>query len=121
MKPPKIIYFLLGALPTESELEEVAQLGVKVAYRNVQYIDVDHFPEECDGVAGLVPSNYSDKPSAVDALEEYHASAEARRKLVGDEPAPLQEAIKMMKPVITPVVKNPAIKPPKAGGWKGGK
>lgn len=92
MKQPKILFFIAGFAPTEEERELAASLGeeVQVSYRNAQFIDPEHRPEQCDGVASVIPmpEPYAKHPTAEDALAGWKEAVAKRRSLVGDKPAP---------------------------------
>ena len=53
----KILFFIAGPVPTEAERAEASEIVGNVVFRNVKFA-ADENPEQCDGVAGLVPDNY---------------------------------------------------------------
>ena len=54
----KILFFIRGACPTDSEREQAAAISGRVVFRNAQFADSESC-EQCDSVAGLVPANYA--------------------------------------------------------------
>lgn len=90
LKQPKIIFFIDGPVPSETEKLDAFDLGVPVQFRNAQH--VTRVEEDCDGVAGNVPAPYAKHASAEDALKAYKAEVKkARAKLLevgGKAPKP---------------------------------
>lgn len=118
---PVILFFLAnGGQPTEDELEFIKKgraEGVVIAPRNRLFVTADHKPEPHDAVHAFdpehVPAIYAESKKIDEALKEFLAEKEARRKLVGDDQAPPP-----------PEVKKPAAQPkpdPSGGGWKNNK
>ncbi len=61
----KIIYFTASAVPTEDERSAIAAINASIHTLNVSNSSVDNglgTIEECDFVAGTVPSEYEGKP-----------------------------------------------------------
>lgn len=57
---PRILFFIEGAVPSESEMNEAKGMPGNVSFRNASLVDPigDSALEECDGVAGKVPPRY---------------------------------------------------------------
>lgn len=90
MKPARILFFIVGAMPTADDYEAAEAIGANVSFRNASAVPPDGALEECDGVAGAVPARYAEafKPAA-EAVEAFKAAAAAKRKASGDVPAPV--------------------------------
>lgn len=56
----KGLYFILGAVPLKSELEEAEKLGI-TAFRNIERV-ADTAVEDAEKVAGAWPKHYKDLP-----------------------------------------------------------
>lgn len=54
----KIIYFIMGAMPTDAQYDEGEKLGA--VFRNANHCGDDVNPEKCDQVIGAVPDSYKD-------------------------------------------------------------
>ncbi len=75
-KWPRILFFILGALPTAEEVGEAEALGFNVVFRNALLVPAEGALEACDGVAGEVPERYAAAfPSAEEVLEEFKAGS----------------------------------------------
>ena len=61
-----ILYFILGAMPTQKQYDEGEKLGAK--FRNANHCGDDVNPEKCDQVIGAVPNRYKDL-KGVEVLE----------------------------------------------------
>lgn len=54
----KILFFINGAVPTESDKAQAASISGRVVFRNAQFANSESC-EQCDAVAGAVPANYA--------------------------------------------------------------
>ena len=88
MKPAKILFFVKGVSPTPEDFEEASKLQAQVVFRNAHAVPAEGALEQCDGVAGHVPTPYADKPTAEEAIKTVSAKLAALAKKVGDAPAP---------------------------------
>lgn len=73
MKNLKILYFVDGASPTPEEFARAMQMNAQVCFRNARYVEMGDSPEQCDGVAGCIPSVYAACPKAEDVLTRRNA------------------------------------------------
>lgn len=114
-KYPRILFFVVAAMPTEEDFLASEELGPNVAFRNASMVPTDGALEKCDGVAGCVPTRYAEAyPTAEEAIAAYKDKRKA--------PAMLTEGVKpeaKVKPA-TAVAKSavaleaapkPAVKP----------
>ena len=91
LKLAVILYFVDGYAPTPEDLIKAQELGGDIKFRNARMVDVDSDEglEECDGVAGAVPSNYAEKyPRAEEVQEARKAEFAKMSEKVGDKPVP---------------------------------
>lgn len=67
IKKTKVIYFIDGPAPTEADhaaVERIAKYRSHIVFRNAQHIVKGEALEQCDLVAGAVPSLYANFPHA---------------------------------------------------------
>lgn len=57
----RILFFVDGFAPTGEDMKQAAKLNAQVLFRNVQLFNESEPLEDCDGVAGLVPTLYAEK------------------------------------------------------------
>jgi hypothetical protein len=88
MKPAKILFFINGPSPAPEDLEQAATLDAQVMFRNARYVLPDSAVEECDGVAGLVPVIYAERPTAAEAIQTIVDKMAVLTNKAGDVPAP---------------------------------
>lgn len=88
MKPPKVLFFHEGKMPSAADYEECLEYGANVQYRAAQHVRSGDVVEDCDGVAGVVPDAYDHLPSAEDALESFRARIKAALGGADEEKAP---------------------------------
>lgn len=62
-RKPIILYFIIGALPTEAETLDASLYG-NVCFRNVSKVKEDDNAEPCNFVAGAVTAPYTKFPRA---------------------------------------------------------
>ena len=96
----KVLFFLADAVAAESELDEIAALDMfAVMPRNASALAVDEALEDCDGVAGLVPTGYAKRCVPVSELLAAHekrmAERAAARVAKAAEPAKAAKAAKV--------------------------
>lgn len=72
-KYPRILYFISGTVPTKEQVREAQKFGPNTSFRNATLVSSEGALEAADGVAGDVPSRYSDYVSAEDAIAAYEA------------------------------------------------
>lgn len=89
LKPPKILFFHHGPMPSAAQYAEALDYGSNVQYRNADFVYEGDRPEECQGVAGDIPKSYRKIPRAAKALAAYRTRMKA--SLAGEEPAPVVE------------------------------
>jgi len=77
MKPLKILYFIAGSAPTSKDLAEAQLLNGNVCFRNASAIVAGASIETCGAVAGLVPKDYKELPTAEEALAKREEAAKA--------------------------------------------
>lgn len=99
----KVLFFIADAVASESELDEIAALDMfAVMPRNASAVTVDEALEDCDGVAGLVPTGYAKRCTPVSELLAAHekrmTERAAARAAKAAEPA---KAAKAAKPAAT--------------------
>jgi hypothetical protein len=117
----KVLFFMADAIASESELDEIAALDMfAVMPRNASALTVNEALEDCDGVAGLVPTGYAERCVPVSELlaayEERMAERAAARAAMAAEPAKVAEPAKAAK-----VAKATAAEPSATGtpAWSG--
>ena len=98
----KVLFFLADAVASESELDEIAALDMfAVMPRNASALAVDEALEDCDGVAGLVPTGYAKRCAPVSELlaayKERMAERAAARAAKAAEPAKAAKAAEPAK------------------------
>ncbi len=95
----KVLFFMADAIASESELDEIAALDMfAVMPRNASALTVNEALEDCDGVAGLVPTGYAKQCTPVSELLATHekrmAERAAARAAKAAEPAKAAKATK---------------------------
>ena len=65
----KILFFINGPVPTESDREQAASISGRVMFRNAQFAGSEPC-EQCEAVAGCVPANYAAAFPAVSVGED---------------------------------------------------
>jgi len=89
MKSIKILYFISGSMPDKADMKTAFSLGVPVSFRNFRHIKPDMTIEDCDGVIGIVPAEYSHLPSAEDAIKSFREDEAAAFEKTCDVKAPV--------------------------------
>jgi hypothetical protein len=89
MKSIKILYFIGGSMPDKADMKTAFSLGVPVSFRNFRHIKPDMTIEDCDGVIGIVPAEYSHLPSAEDAIKSFREDEAAAFEKTCDVKAPV--------------------------------
>ena len=119
MKPAKILFFVKGVSPTPEDFEEASKLQAQVVFRNAHAVPAEGALEQCDGVAGHVPTPYADKPTAEEAIKTVSDKLAALAKKVGDAPAPKAPAKPANAPATAAKAQAPAqpAKPASAPAW----
>lgn len=88
-KPCRILFFIADCMPTVEDYIEAAKLNGDVVFRNASAVPEAGNLEQCDGVAGDVPTNYAEAyPTAEDAIAARNEALQAISEQVGDSPAP---------------------------------
>lgn len=106
MKRPFILYFVKGFAPKPEHVVEANSMNARVAFRNASVVEPDSSVEQCDGVAGIVPSAYSDFPTAEEAIAKYDEFLKAAAEKVGKvAPKPRKATKTASKPSETSEVK----------------
>lgn len=88
--PRKILFFHHGIQPTVAQFAEATSLGRGVRFRCADHVRPEDNMEECDGVAGEVPTNYAAKyPLA----KSEPITEESSEPPTGDETGETGEAV----------------------------
>lgn len=88
-KLAKILYFIIGPLPTLKDEEAAEKIKANVVFRNAEHVPkLKHAIEICDGVAGAVPEAYKHLPTPSEAIKKKEAEVKKKTDIVGDSPAP---------------------------------
>ncbi len=89
LKVPKVIWFIVGPLPSpDDKIGALEIAGAQVVFRNATEVpNYPHALETCDGVAGAVPKAYFECPSAADAVSKYRRGLEKLQQVASDEAA----------------------------------
>lgn len=82
---PLILYFFAASKPTVEELQEVSKIRGRVQHRTAEYVEDDHKPEPCDGVAGTIPKPYAKLPTAEQAMKKYDDELAKIATATGDQ------------------------------------
>lgn len=86
-KWPRILFFIIGSLPTEEQIEEAESLGFNVVFRNASFSSDEGALEICDGVTGEVPKRYAEKyPSAEEVIDNFKAGSKKPELKEGENP-----------------------------------
>ena len=123
MKPAKILYFVDGVSPTPEDFEAASKMQAQVVFRNARAVPPEGALEECDGVAGHIPTPYAELPTAEEAIKTVSDKLAALAKKVGDAPAPKAPAEAAGTPAAAPKAAQAtqapatAAKPAAAPAW----
>lgn len=94
-KKCKILYFVDGPAPSNEDFEAAENMKAHVVFRNARAVSDAESLENCDGVAGLIPEIYKNKPKAEDAISSFYKKVE--EVINGDENPPQAEKVKEPK------------------------
>lgn len=114
-KYPRILYFIVGPVPTPEDYDDAEAFGPNCVFRNASLAEDDSGAMEiCDGCAGKVPQRYADlRPTAEAALEAWRKTETERRMRVaaGLSDAPNADATTKPAPAVrtTPPADDKAI------------
>lgn len=88
----RVLFFIVGAVPTEAELAAAQTLGTKMFRNAAQVTDLDAI-ERCDGVAGAVPPRYAKCPRLDAPAVAAPIPAETPVITTTEAPAPAAPAV----------------------------
>jgi hypothetical protein len=122
MRQAKVLYFVDGYAPKQSDLAAARLIAGKVEFRNARVVQSTDNPEKADAVAGAVPSIYADYKTADQLNDEVSAEldliddkvkkkAGRKPKAKAEEPAPVTNVI---SPPVPPVQDGDVAS---AAGW----
>lgn len=81
MKQARILFFIIGPVPTAEDVAKAGEIGAQVIFRNASAVGEYDKPEDCDGVEGAVPEAYKKFPSAAEGIaKKKREYAEAVKK-----------------------------------------
>ncbi|UYE91990.1 hypothetical protein KJBENDCP_00020 [Klebsiella phage vB_KmiS-Kmi2C] len=94
-KKCKILFFVDGPAPSNKDFEAAENMKAHVVFRNARAVSDAESLEQCDGVAGMIPEIYKNKPSAEEAIKGFKKKVE--EVINGDDNPPKVEEVKEVK------------------------